>query len=139
MKPRHIDAELLTCWKEIAQYLGKGVRTAQRWEQESGLPVHRLPLSGGKGAVIARPHELDAWLEERWFLKSSPNVVLEPDIPVLRPQREALNVEMLQIVRAQVETARDLRSKQEELLGHFRIALHGLIENCTRLAGQGSV
>ena len=137
MKPGHIDAELLTCWKEIAQYLGKGVRTVQRWEREFGLPVRRLPLSSGKGAVIARPHELDAWLEERWFLK--PPNVLEPNIQVLPPLREALNVEMLQIVRAQVEAARDLRSKQEELLGHFRIALHGLMENCTRLAGQGPV
>jgi hypothetical protein len=29
----------LTSWKEIGQYLGKGVRTVQRWEQQMGLPV----------------------------------------------------------------------------------------------------
>jgi len=28
-------------WKEISNYLGKGVRTAQRYEQELGLPIRR--------------------------------------------------------------------------------------------------
>jgi hypothetical protein len=32
----------LTNWKEIAQYLDKGIRTVQRWEQQMGLPVRRL-------------------------------------------------------------------------------------------------
>jgi hypothetical protein len=32
----------LDSWKEIASYLGRGVRTVQRWECEEGLPVHRL-------------------------------------------------------------------------------------------------
>ena len=32
----------LDSWKEIAAYLGRGVRTVQRWEREEGLPVHRL-------------------------------------------------------------------------------------------------
>lgn len=29
----------LTSWKEIAQYLLKGVRTVQRWEHEVELPA----------------------------------------------------------------------------------------------------
>lgn len=53
----------LTSWKEIAAYLGRGVRTAERWEQELGLPVHRL--EGKKRDIVhALPEELDAWLEE---------------------------------------------------------------------------
>jgi len=36
--PRH----RLESWKEIAAYLGRDVRTAQRWERLGGLPVHRL-------------------------------------------------------------------------------------------------
>src|ERR1041385_1511743 len=32
----------LDSWKAIAAYLGRGVRTVQRWEREEGLPVHRL-------------------------------------------------------------------------------------------------
>ncbi len=49
----------LTSWKEIADYLGITVRTAQKWEQERGLPVRRLP--GGRGRVYALVAELDAW------------------------------------------------------------------------------
>jgi hypothetical protein len=49
----------LSSWKEIAAYLGVGLRTAQIWEQERALPVHRLP--GGRGRVLASVAELDAW------------------------------------------------------------------------------
>jgi len=55
----------LSSWKEIAAYLGKGVRTVQRWEQEFGLPVRR-PNSTMKGVVAATPEELDDWLKSRW-------------------------------------------------------------------------
>jgi tetratricopeptide (TPR) repeat protein len=51
----------LDSWKEIAVYLGKGERTAKRWESERSLPVHRLP-GGGRGSVLAFTAELDAWL-----------------------------------------------------------------------------
>jgi hypothetical protein len=50
----------LDCWKEIAAYLGKGERTAKRWESERSLPVHRPP--GGRGGVYAYTAELDEWL-----------------------------------------------------------------------------
>lgn len=53
-------AKLLTSWKEIGQYLGKSVRTVQRWEMEFGLPVRR-PESNSRHAVLAIPEELDAW------------------------------------------------------------------------------
>jgi phage terminase Nu1 subunit (DNA packaging protein) len=56
--------KVLTSWKEIAQYLGKGVRTVQRWEQYFGLPVRR-PNADCHHAVLALPEELDAWLVER--------------------------------------------------------------------------
>ena len=51
---------VLGSWKEIANYLGKGVRTVQRWERCSGLPIHR-PSGSSKGVVIAFPPELDKW------------------------------------------------------------------------------
>jgi hypothetical protein len=51
----------LASWKGIANYLGKGVRTVQRWEQELGLPVHRLP-GKKKDIVYAFPDEIDDWL-----------------------------------------------------------------------------
>jgi len=48
-------------WKEIAAHLGRGVRTAQRWERELRLPVRRLG-TGGAEVVYAFKEELDAWL-----------------------------------------------------------------------------
>jgi hypothetical protein len=50
-----------TSWKEIAAYLGKGVRTVQRWETQLGLPVRR-PQKHNKGFVLALPEEIDEWL-----------------------------------------------------------------------------
>jgi hypothetical protein len=51
----------LNSWKEIASYLDRGVRTVQRWERDSQLPVHRLG-TGKVGPVFAFPSELDLWL-----------------------------------------------------------------------------
>ena len=53
--------ELLTSWKEIANFLGKGVRTVQRWEATLGLPVIR-PADNRSGIVMARPDDLEAWV-----------------------------------------------------------------------------
>ena len=49
----------LTSWKAIADYLDINVRTAQRWEQERGLPVRRF--SGEKGRVLAATSDLERW------------------------------------------------------------------------------
>jgi len=50
--------ERLESWKEIAAYLRKDVRTAQRYEKRHGLPIHRQDQTG---AVYAFKSELDAW------------------------------------------------------------------------------
>lgn len=49
----------LGSWKEIAQYLGVTVRTAQKWGAVRGLPVKRA--AGQKGRVWATTEELDRW------------------------------------------------------------------------------
>ena len=54
------ETDRLESWKEIAAYLGRGVTTVQRWEQDEGLPVHRLPHAK-KGSVFAFKRELDRW------------------------------------------------------------------------------
>ena len=54
----------LDSWKEIAAYLGRGVRTVQRWEREEGLPVHRL-AHAERGSVFADPAELTDWWNSR--------------------------------------------------------------------------
>ena len=52
--------EFLNGWKEIATYVGRGVRTVQRWES-LGLPVRR-PKSRLRSAVVSTTHAVDAWL-----------------------------------------------------------------------------
>jgi len=57
-------ARRLDSWKEIASYLGRGVRTVQRWEREEQLPVHRLEHSK-RGSVYALESELARWWSSR--------------------------------------------------------------------------
>jgi hypothetical protein len=52
-------AQVLGGWKEIANYMHRGVRTVQRWEM-FGLPVRRL-RNHSRSPVIALAEDLDAW------------------------------------------------------------------------------
>jgi hypothetical protein len=58
--------KILSGWKDIAKYTGKGVRTIQRWEKRFGLPVRR-PSCEGRIAIIALPNEIDAWVRKQAF------------------------------------------------------------------------
>lgn len=58
---KKLPTPVLNSWKEIAGYMGRGVRTVQRWEQRLGLPVHR-PQGRDRSAVLAMREEVDAWL-----------------------------------------------------------------------------
>lgn len=62
--PATSEQDRLDSWKEIAAYLGREVRTVQRWEKQEGLPVHRH-LHDRQGTVYAYRSELDAWFNER--------------------------------------------------------------------------
>src|ERR1700722_18812589 len=62
---------VLTSWKEIAQYVGKGVRTVQRWEYDLGLPVRRTK-TGKKSSVLTVPGEIDAWVQSQRLLGGPP-------------------------------------------------------------------
>ena len=55
------NRRILNSWKEIASYMGRGVRTVQRYEQAYGLPVRR-PAGRDRTAVMALSEELDRWL-----------------------------------------------------------------------------
>jgi hypothetical protein len=56
-----MEQRILNGWKEISSHLERGTRTAQRWEIQFGMPVHR-PASKPRTAVVAFADELDAWL-----------------------------------------------------------------------------
>ncbi len=108
---------VLTCWKDIANYMGKGVRTVQRWEQEFGLPVRR-PLGSNKKAVLARPSDLDTWVA----LRCSARV----PVPLTPSGKRQDSVIRLAALSAQIQTARQLRDDNRLLLGEVRSALHSL-------------
>ena len=78
--PRAGERRRLDSWKEIAAYLGRGIRTVQRWEREEGLPVHRL-AHADRGSVFADPTELTEWWKSRQIAptaKPSPAVDAPP-------------------------------------------------------------
>jgi CheY-like chemotaxis protein len=72
-KPDAIDLNTaLVGWKEIARYMGKTVRTVQRWERTLGLPVRRLENSA-KQVAIAYPEELERWIRTANIARTTTN------------------------------------------------------------------
>ena len=57
------SADRLDSWKLVAHYLGKDIRTVQRYEAE-GLPIYRRQ-NAKHGSVYAYRSELDKWLTSR--------------------------------------------------------------------------
>ena len=58
------DAQQLEGWKSIADYLGRTVRTVQRWERYERLPVRRHHHQTSS-TVFAFSSDLDRWRAER--------------------------------------------------------------------------
>lgn len=56
--------EQLQSWKEIAAFLGRTVRTVQRWERSEGLPIRRH-IHQDAASVYAFARELEAWVLSR--------------------------------------------------------------------------
>src|SRR5258707_12481465 len=82
-----MDQGRLDSWKEIANYLGREVRTCQRWEKQEGLPVHRH-LHEKLGTVYAYRHELGAWLESR---RTVAEAIIEEPIPMIATEAGTKN------------------------------------------------
>ncbi len=114
------DSVVFTSWKEIASYLGKGVRTVQRWESQFGLPVQR-PNARAKGIVRATREELDLWIATRW----SPRME-KPDIAEEMP---ALPTP----VKGVLEAHHNLQAKNRALLHGIRQSIEQLASNCQNL------
>jgi hypothetical protein len=122
------DPQVLTCWKDIAEYMGKGVRTVQRWEQTLDLPVRRPLGKAYKSSVVARPKDLDAWLASRWSSRSRRDAENDTATP-------------LQInsgFGSLVQTSRELRRTNHLLTIEVSIALETLMRNCEKM-GQSMV
>jgi hypothetical protein len=106
------NAAVLTSWKEIARYMGKGVRTVQRWELDFGLPVRR-PNGSNKKAILARPSDLDAWVAMRCTVSE-------------RSREKAPALCARASLSAEMETARMLRESQRKLRAELQAELAAL-------------
>ena len=56
-----MDKKRLDGWKEISDYLGRDVRTCQRWERELKLPVYRVNQDSNRSKVFSYTTEIDEW------------------------------------------------------------------------------
>ena len=118
---------VFTSWKEIASYLGKGVRTVQRWEAEFGLPVQR-PNSHAKGIVRATKEDLDQWIATRWSPRSGklelPDGAVEIGRAVVAP------------TNAGIKEMEELRMQNRTLLMGLQQSLEQLAKTCQNLTGN---
>ncbi len=114
---------VLTSWKDIARYMGKGVRTVQRWEQDFGLPVRR-PQGSNKKAVLARPRDLDAWVALRCTSRAE-RVSIDGPGSMDRPH-SSVSLTALSLLNARIETARLLRDNNLALTKEVKAAVEEL-------------
>ena len=102
---------VLSSWKEIAAFLGKGVRTVQRWESCLGLPVHRP--GGNHGGVLAYPAEIDAWCQKQW----TDDGEFAPDARLSADARPEKSRDVLRMVLELANSCAELNRRNEELQG----------------------
>lgn len=96
---------ILTGWKEIAKYLGYGVRSVQRWEHE-GLPVQRIRRSS-RSPVVADSSQLDAWILRGQGLP----IQISPTLMKTLERARSLQIEVEQTVEA-LQIGLDVLKKQ---------------------------
>ncbi|HEX6772075.1 MAG TPA: hypothetical protein VF126_08630 [Acidobacteriaceae bacterium] len=130
----------LSCWKDIATYLGKGVRTVQRWEQEFGLPIRRPNGISHKSPVVADPRDLDAWLKSRWSVRASKT---EENGPSRNLDGPTTRTQVLQEMRVNIQMASDLqarlrvvRQQHQNLVHEVGAAIAALSRTCELLSSS---
>lgn len=92
-----MPSPVLSTWKEIAAYLGRGVRTVQRWEKELGFPIRR-PVGINKHVILAVPEEIDKWVQSQGIREATD----ENEIKSLRERVKILEAENEEL-RQQIE------------------------------------
>jgi hypothetical protein len=121
----------LSSWKEIAQYVGKGVRTVQRWEREAGLPVRR-PQGEGKGKVLAFPTEIDGWMHSAFTRNGNDDE--DSDVSSLRARVEQLLAENQELRRQLHAVSRSFPSA----VGSNGSTDESLLGRCDRLLQESA-
>jgi hypothetical protein len=117
---RALRPEILSGWKDIANHLGKGVRTVQRYEHELRLPIHR-PAGKARGAVITTTAELDSWVNASPLRES---FALRRELPKSVPVLENLSAAVAEHRRLRKEIARlrvGIRDEMERLREKLKV------------------
>ncbi|GEM_PF-2436511 len=115
-------ASTLNSWKEIATYLGRGVRTVQRWERTLGLPVHRIG-DRSRGPVFSFQHELNMWMRTH-AAAAGPDVVASEKVSAqihrssVLQRSSALTSKVLFLLEKQQQQAK-LLGEQVQRMAHL--------------------
>lgn len=115
------EPKFLSSWKEIANYMGRGVRTVQRYEVQFGLPVRR-PAGKSRGSVVATRAEIDAWVAA-----SSIRETLQ------LPSQKLQNNPDLLAIRKGIDEMKILRQQMNELRAQTGVSLQLLIDGLREL------
>ncbi len=125
IREKVVQSEILSGWKDIANYLGKGVRTVQRYERELGLPVRR-PSGKMKGSVIATQAELSSWVA----------ACLPAEQP--HPQTAASVLSACDALRARIAEMERLGQQMNNLRAEISASREMLRETIHRMHGEVS-
>ena len=124
------QSTVLSSWKDIAKYLGKGVRTVQRWEQHLGLPVRRPIGASQKSAVLLHREDVDAWLVTRFAARGAEMQ------PLARVCNSAGSVRAE--LRENLQKARELTDTQLALTQQIAESIRLLNERCQLLTTRNN-
>ncbi len=125
---------ILSGWKDIANYLGKGVRTVQRYEGELRLPVRR-PARKPRGSVVATKVELDAWvaaspIREQFQLRVASGPQYSLSMAAVKQ-----GIDEMRALSEQMSTLRaDLRGSLQSLQDSVSALCHQMKEEGSRAA-----
>jgi hypothetical protein len=122
------ESAVLSSWKDIARYMGKGVRTVQRWEQHLGLPVRRPNGAAHKSAVLLDRSDLDTWLATHFSARGTVRVLAAKETEASDSARNKL--------REGIRKARALRDANHALTQQISESVRLLTERCDLLSNQ---
>ena len=118
---------ILNSWKEIAAYVGRGVRTVQRYEERLRFPVHR-PAARKHSSVLAFSDEIELWLRSTPAQTQSSATDADPESPANLAFTNSVNDEL---ERAKEETETGASMDSETLLGKCPVCGNGPVTRLT--------
>jgi hypothetical protein len=126
---------ILSGWKDIATYLGKGVRTVQRYEEELQLPVRR-PAGRTRGSVVATKSELDAWVAASPVREQLPMATDSGSRPTPFLAGIAQGLHEMRMLRAQMRELRSEMKVSVSLLQASVVELRGSVQEKSATHGR---